>query len=531
MKDGPLGNDGNRGPRVVHEARSRRGLLRFTTPLEVTIDGRSLRASDWSLGGFSFVDDAAEWQGGRVLAARLTFPSNNLGVVFECRCAVTRVETGGRVGCRFLDLKPDQLEFLRSMVDAATTGTVANVESALSLSRQPAAHPGFMPPEGLAADGRRGWGKALGYALLVVVGLLLAVFVGLSLYGRLLIVKAEFAAVSGALLRVTAPRDGVVLGPLPMVGQPLAVGDPLFTLGNQELDTEIRLAEAAMVRQEAEVASLRRRHRQAVDFLALYAGLAEAALARAKAELAGAEAAREASGREAARVAALHGSGFASNAAMEAARKRRLETESAVDAARAAVTAASTNAAIARDGRFFTGSRIEGREPSEVAEDLAVAEAQLAYLRVRRDALGEQRVRLQVTSPCVCAVDAALVGAGEWVKAGSPALLLASPAEDGGIVIAKVSLERAAKLSVGGRAEILLAAETAPRSGRIDRIVLNLPAGARPGLPAAVDLDPRYASVQVRLHAGGGPMPLGTPAQVVFPVDLADAFVAWMADR
>lgn len=526
MKDVPDPPRGGPERSIFHEARSRRGLLRFTTPIEVTIEGRTLAAADWSLGGFSFVDAEQAWHPGSERVVRLVFPGKNVGIVFDCHCAVVRVTRDGRIGWRFLDLKPDQMSYLRSAANAAATGQVLGAESALALVQSSASRAGGGASGPAPGEEGAGRGRNLGYLLLVLGGLVLATVVALSLYGRLLTVQSDFAAVSGTLARVSAAGDGFVRGPLPPLGQPVSPGETLFTIGDPELDAKMRLAEAEVERQEAEVASMRRRHRQAVDFLGRYAALADAALAQAQAELAGAEAARRASVREADRVDALHRGGHASAAAVDQATRRRLEGDSAVAAARAAVAAATTNAAIAVEGRFFTGSRIEGREPHELAEDLAVAEAELAFLRARRSVLAERREELRVASPCACMVHAVLLHEGEWVRGGAPALLLVGPHDAGPTIVAKVPLTQALKLNIGGRANILLATESAPRDGVIDEISLTLPPLARPGLPDAVDLDPHFASVVVRLP-GIETAPVGTPAQVIFPVPFKRAVFAW----
>lgn len=144
MKDVPDPPRGGPERSIFHEARSRRGLLRFTTPIEVTIEGRTLAAADWSLGGFSFVDAEQAWHPGSERVVRLVFPGKNVGIVFDCHCAVVRVTRDGRIGWRFLDLKPDQMSYLRSAANAAATGQVLGPRARWRSSSP--------PPRGRAAE-------------------------------------------------------------------------------------------------------------------------------------------------------------------------------------------------------------------------------------------------------------------------------------------------------------------------------------------------------------------------------------------
>lgn len=512
-------------PRVVHEARSRRRLIRVRMPLEVTVTGRRFQARDLSLGGFSVADSDPSWSVGRHVRAVLTFPVERLRVQFETDCEVVRADAAGLTGFRFCDLSPDQLDFLRQVMNAFVTGRVVAVGAVLAVAGGPEV--GWSAPADHAHQASIGatLRRLAGYALLLATGAGLASVAALSIYARVLTVRSELAAMSHPVVTIAATRDGIVAGPLPSAGDTVANNAALLDLRSDQLEADIRIAQAAVERQGAVVASLYRRHHAALGFMSVYAGLADAALAEAHAGLGGARAELDAATRHAERTGTLRMGGFAADASLEAAMLRKAAAMSAVEGAEAGIAAARVNRDMASAGRLFTGSRIEGHEPEVIAEELAVAEAERRFLERKLAALLDQRAFLTLTSPCDCVIQAVLRRSGEWVAAGTPLLQL-TPAAGGGTVVAKIPLDQAGYLRRGGAAEILLADRAPVLAGRIVDIRLTPPAAPRIGLPAPIDQDPRFASVEVFLE-GRIFAAAGTPAQAVFPIAPQAALFRW----
>lgn len=506
---------------VIREIRSKRLIQRVTAPLWVTVDGETVMADDWSLGGFG-VPLARPVPRGELLSVRLAFPVGNAELAFATTCEVVHAGADGRYGLRFVDLSPDQLELLRQMWIAATTGQVVPFDACLAAP--PAPPPDS--PEPAALTPRRALRRLIGYAVLLAAGA--AVLAGLlvSFHARFMVVRADHAAMTVPVLRMRAPVDGRLSGNALPTGLAVPAGTPLFDLAGPELAADIELADADLARLAATILSLRQRRTALQAFFADYAELADSSLRRAEADRGRAAAALELAERDLSRWEELARAGFAAQARLDQAQQRYTQAEQVLAGAEAAIEQATANQRMARQGRWFTGSRVEGAEPAKLDEDLRQAEAAHVVQARRLAALMERRAGLLVASPCDCAVMQSLAAPGEWLSAGSTVYLL-RPRDGTAVLSVKVAQDKADLVALGDRAVVRLAgAETAEQA-----VVLAIsrapPADGRFGLPDSLERDPRWATLSLRLPPSAAEPPAGTPAQVLFSIPPRRLLFAW----
>jgi multidrug resistance efflux pump len=504
---------------VSREHRSKRMIQRVTAPLWVTIDGHAWPANDWSLGGFGVVCDTTMPRGLQI-EARLAFPIGSTELGFTAPAEVVYAGADGRHGFRFLDLEPDQTELLRQMWVATTTGQVLPLDACLTLADPPEPMP---PPSGVAP---RSPGRLVGYGLLLALGLLVVTAAAVGFHARLLVVRADSAAVTVPVVRLRAPVAGPLGGSVLTPGAPAPPGAPLFDLAGPELAAEIDLAEAELARVAATVQALRRRRDEMRTFFGDYRDLAESALRRVQSDRLRADTELELAERDLSRWEDLAKDGFAAQARVDQAKQRYARAEHELSSAEAAVDLANANVRMAQQGRWFSGSRVEGAEPAKLDDDIRQAEGTHDLQARRLATLLEQRAARVVSSPCDCVIVQVLAAADEWVAAGAVVALLRPRGEAAGLS-ARVAQDKVDLLSVGDRATVRLAGARHP-SEAITLAVTRAPlAEPRLGLPDTLDRD--GATVTLHLPADAVPEPAaGTPAQVLFVIPPRRLLLSWL---
>lgn len=509
------------------EARGKRQHIRVSMPLTVELDGRSYAARDWSLGGFRIAGGHHPWRVGDRVTARLVFPFHGFALSLRAGCTATYVDAAaGMSGWRFSDVGEAELALLRHLFQAHVAGRVVEADGLLAAVRDhdPPPPPAGAAKAGLVARLRR----AVGYAALLALGAGLAGAVALSAYGRFFTVEARHAAVSAPTVTVRAPADGRIEGNALAPGDPVARGARLFSVVNDDLRSRIRVTRAEIAKAEARLAALTRQRKHLAGFFDSYTDLARAELSKASAAHEAAVVALGAVERELARAERLHAEGHVSEQRLDALRSRQAAALRVVRQAEADLTQARANDRIARDGFYYTGSRVEGGTPEELATRITMAEQDLALLRAKLAALEDEQALLAQHSPCACVVDAVAAAPPEWVEAGAVVYRLRRTDPDALLVEAKISHDEAKRLRIGDDAAVRFADEDAVREGRIASIRHGPGRQPRSGLPEWLTLTPDLATVLVRVERPDLSAAVGLPAQVRFPLRPRLVLADWL---
>ncbi len=514
-------------PPLAHrEPRSQRQHVRVTLPLTVEIDGRGYHALDWSLGGFRLAGADAGWREGKQAAARLVFPFHGFEVAVGVGCALAFADAAqGVSGWRFTDVDAPGQAVLRHLFHAAVAGRVVEADSLLAAARD------HRPPEPSPGH-RRGWGARLrrtaGYGVLLVLGLVLAGAVGVSAYGRFFTVEARHAAVSAPIVTLRAHADGRLEGRALAAGAAVEPGAALFAVANDRLASRIRITRAEIARSEAALAALERERTSLAGFFDTYADLAVADMRKAEAERDAARVVLDAAEREVARAEWLNAEGHLADQRLDELRARHAAAIGAARQAEAALAQARANRRLASGGFYFTGSRIEGGRPDELATRVTLAEQDLAVLRTTLAALEDERRGLTQRSPCRCIVDAVEVAPPEWVEAGEAVYRLRRTEPELLLVEAKVAHEEAKRLRPGDAVVLRFADEDGTRAGRVDSIRHGPSRKRRAGLPDGLAEAPDLATVLVRSDRPGLAAAVGLPVAARFPLRPRLVLARWL---
>ena len=506
----------NLAAQTVRENLSRRHSVRLTSPIAAYSGGKKLSVLDWSVAGLRLRNPSGQPLPERfVVELTVDFFGCNMRVPLTC-AAVWRDIAAEQCGFRFVDVNTSANKALRTVFTAALEGRLPMPDELLRMPPEAAANRLFVPnsvPQTAWTAARR-----LGrYLTLGILGFSVVLLGGLAVYNYLFTVDAEIAAVSAASEEVLAPASGVPAAPLLPQGYRVRVGQTLAVIRNDQLMGDREIAAADLKYAETNLAALQDALRSREEFFIEYRRLAKAELGGSQAELTRAQAALDIAQRNFARAQHMQRTGVMSDAAFDVQRNGLAQATRDVAMAQARLGTAESNNRMAQTGHFFTGSRIEGSDPGDLANQIRVSAAAVEAARAKLMAFDKRIEGLEVRSPCDCSVQSTL-GNRTWVQQGETLYVLTGTRAIDHRVQALVSQEDAARITVGSLAYVRLANRDDELRGRVTAIDRQRSDSNRLGLPALQFNDLRYASVLVEIEKRHGDAEIGMPALVRFTV-------------
>jgi alginate biosynthesis protein Alg44 len=258
----------------IHEAEVQRQHARHRIPVKVVLRDNVFRTTDWSLGGIGIDLSGVDWETefgegprvGDLMPLELlfefvgfTFSLTVTGEIRNWQSTTQRTAPAApsvkshvpllsfgkaeepdavqRLGLQFIDLTPQQLAFLRFLLDAYIAGELVEAADLLEVAArvQPAA-PRALPKRPLPASAA---GRVLHVgkraAIWAVVGLASVFLVGTvsaSVYKKLFVIPAQSAFVTADVMVMTAPTAGMLTSLLPAGQDTVARGSPIAGIQN-----------------------------------------------------------------------------------------------------------------------------------------------------------------------------------------------------------------------------------------------------------------------------------------------------------
>ena len=522
--------------RVTREPDSRRRHVRIQMPLVAVIDGKEHTVDDWSLSGLRLAHiEGLPGVGGR-FRVKLTIPFDGFEFVIETTCELVWLDPETRAGgCRFIDLRQDQIELLRYLVEAYVSGRIATVDGLLATAGSPkrAGKNVKQIPGGTVAPApvKRIWSKMVRvalYGVFLAVGATLAGLAGDSIYNRVFAVRSELAWVHGDVFALRAPSGGLAISGPPLLGAPVEKGEVLLEILDERLEGDIRLARAELERQQVELDGLRQQLVERSEFFSQYHRLAAIEIGRANARVEESRTALQVEQKKLERVTKLHAAGHAARSVLDEAQAAEALAGRNLSLAEADLAQAESNAAIAGSGYFFTGTRVEGGEPGEIKRQVRIAEESVRFFEAKIDALLARKNVLAIRSPCDCVLESSEVVPGGFVERGDLILEL-TPSDLGNELKALVLHEEAGKLKLGQEAEVQLADRDHPVHATVAGITRTPVGHEGSGRSPFVVERQRYAEVTIELSEDPGFVVNGLPATVVFPTPLFEDLAGYVS--
>ncbi|MBI1383296.1 MAG: HlyD family efflux transporter periplasmic adaptor subunit [Rhizobiales bacterium] len=387
--------------KVQRERPSHRMHHRVVAPLFVTVGGVTARARDWSLGGLSVKGFRGPLPRlGTVLKLDLCLPFQGFDIVFEAEGEVVRLHEGEQFfAVQFTELGERARELMQHFITEILRGSMVAVEDTIQRIDVPVT-PVPTKPEAAPAVEEAGpslrtlaWSGAY-----LALGLAVFLYVALLVYSNVFRLEVPTAVVAAPIESVRAQFEGRVIHGDVQPGQPVAAGDVLLHVADNELEKSIDLAEIKIREQEARLAFLKRRQSEELSRMEGLATVTLKSLEQIKTEVERLTREAEIAERRHQRLSGLLAKGFTTSDRIESAEREFMAARQTLASRRLELAARMQIAESGIGRRHYTGENIVG-EIGEIEAEVDLVSEGVRLARSQYEALLKHRARLAVRAP------------------------------------------------------------------------------------------------------------------------------------
>ena len=427
--------------------------LRVDVPMIVEIDNVRRSVSEWNVSGFALDKPLPGVNSGDVRTAHVGLRISDLDIGFDIPCQVTRETQMGAVDFKFLGAFTEQAALLYRITEDHLAGQVTQLNELLRSS-----------PVHQFGRKRR---KLLLAMLVSFLGVSIATLTTVML-ASLLTVRSRVGAVfvEGIVLRT--PATGVMAGDLPPQGSAVREGQPLFQVVTPDMTTKVAELSAELDRLRVTSDYSRARLNELKEVTNNVRNLTEQRLDEIKAKITALDTQIAIYTNLINNKQYLANKGFHSQSGVDENRRDLQGRIQAREDAQSELATARTQAELAKSGVTSVDWRNDMDTPETMRLRVAESEASIAKVQAVLNAMTQSS---QVTSPCDCVVYANAVKNGEVVESGALVSTL-RPAQAAPVVVALISAEQTAGLTVGNAASVSLVNGLA--TGRLEKLAVIL---------------------------------------------------------
>ena len=391
------------GVKVKRDRASRRLHHRVTAPLYATVDGHTMRAADWSLGGLRIEDfPGVVPQVGTTISLHISLPFQGFEIAFDTEGEIVRNDVdAGMFALKFLKLGEREAELMQHFVEEIVRGTMVDVEDTIQRIDVPVTPVSTKPdpnPNDAVPVRRLPVKTFVMSAFYIALGFVVFGYLGVMLYANYFRLEVRSAVISAPLEAVKAQFDGRIVWSDYRPGQTVRTGDVLLYVADNALEKEIDFARIEVQEREASLAFLRKKH---ADELGRMEGLADVTLKNVrqnKLEIDALEAAAVATQAQAQRLGSLLAEGFTTRQRVEEAEAAYVAAKKKLESRKLELESSAKLASNYIGKRHFTGQNFVG-DVGKIAAEVELAERRVGIASTRLDVLLKHRARLAVRSP------------------------------------------------------------------------------------------------------------------------------------
>ncbi|MEM8973409.1 MAG: PilZ domain-containing protein, partial [Pseudomonadota bacterium] len=274
--------------KVKRERPDQRRHHRVTAPLFVDLNGRRLRAADWSLGGINVCDpDGTLPAIGDELIVDLELPFQGFDIKFNTTLEVLRVDPETRmISGKYVDLGEREQELMQHFVEDIIRGAMSDIEDTIQRIDVPVT-PASLSPDKSKSDSdvpvRRWPVRAMVYSSAYVLsGLAVFAYASMLVFSTYFNLEVTSAVISAPLEQVKAQAEGRLRWTRFRPGDPVIEGDVVLHLYDNKLEREIDLAGLAIKERSNEIAYLMRRKVDELDKASAFAHIEAKEIAQSR---------------------------------------------------------------------------------------------------------------------------------------------------------------------------------------------------------------------------------------------------------
>jgi alginate biosynthesis protein Alg44 len=193
--------------RITHESETQRQYPRFSMPARALLNGKEYEVKNLSAGGIALRNVGDLYARGKQATLELKLPFSAFSLSTPLTVEAQHYNAAEKsLGCRFINLTPEQVSFLNHAIKSFIAGEIVTAGNILNI----AARNNFTKSRthantNAAASFRR---QLPGLLLVLAAGVLIAMLLAGNLYNSMFIVRADDAAVMGPAVAVRAAAEG-----------------------------------------------------------------------------------------------------------------------------------------------------------------------------------------------------------------------------------------------------------------------------------------------------------------------------------
>lgn len=200
--------------KVKYKAEPTRHYPRFKIPAYVEIDGKRYKVRDWSIGGCAIIGLPDEYLEKKWAKANFIIPFDTFDVVIkDIKLEFIRKYPDGAVGCRFTEIKPEQVALLQDIIEAYLEGSIVSLDEFINVVKREDLRAALEANRPLPKQENKRLEllrKIFILGLFSFITFILIVFILEALKHRVFLIKAVDAFVDADLVILRAPFSGIV---------------------------------------------------------------------------------------------------------------------------------------------------------------------------------------------------------------------------------------------------------------------------------------------------------------------------------
>jgi len=206
-------NNNNEHGKIKHRAEPTRHYPRYRIPAYIEIDGKRYKLKDWSIGGCAIIGLPEEYLEKKWAVGNLIVPFDTFDTVIKnVKLEFLRKNPDGTIGCRFTDLRPDQISLMQDIIEAYLEGSIEpSVDEFINTVRREDLREALearKPKAPKRADVEEILRRIFITVLFLTIIGVLVLFILEALYVRVYLVKAVTAFYDAPLKVIRTPASG-----------------------------------------------------------------------------------------------------------------------------------------------------------------------------------------------------------------------------------------------------------------------------------------------------------------------------------
>lgn len=441
--------------KITREKPSQRRHHRVNASLMIDINGKTYKARDWGLGGFSLDDwQDTSLQAGDAFSCTFCLPFQGFEISFDVQAEVVRLSDDQVLAAKFPALDDRHKEIMSYFIEDLVRGTMTTVDDTIMRIDSPVTPVSTKPdPSPLAEVPKRRWPlqQVAMTTLYMSVGMALLVYIVFTIYANFFSLEVDSGVVAAPIEKIISTTDGKISKVTIQINELVVEGDKLISIEDARVEREIELAKVEIERIRSELEQKQKELAIERDKLDDYRYVTLNKIDGLTTNIKSLNKRRQYAQNNTDRLSKLIINNVITKRELDTAESALVEIEGELDVAKLESKKYRTLLKKIDAGRYFTGERFEGMsreleaEVSNLKEEVALTTRELVILY-------EHRERLTITAPSNGRLLAMLKTNGSSTKRGETIALFER--DENRVIEVYLTQEEVMYIKMGNKARV-----------------------------------------------------------------------------